>query len=197
MPPRVICLSGPVGCGKTTLLNQLKDDLPNSYIVPEYIDALDDAKTRLQLYLDGYYPAFMFQNYILDYFESVTKTLQDSSYDYVFVERCPVEGILFFAKLDLDNGRLTLPQYEYLLHRSQSLTFYPNPLTCDYVTFNTDNKTPRQIAELVHPLIPRFSLIKLKASLDTIKQRIQQRGRTCELEHYSDDYLKLMVATYV
>ena len=92
-------------------------------------------------YLDGYYPAFMFQNYILDYFESVVKTLQDSSYDYIFVERCPVEGILFFAKLDLDNGRLTLPQYEYLLHRSQSLTFYPNPLTCDYVSFNTDNKT--------------------------------------------------------
>ena len=91
--PKVICLHGPVGCGKTTLLNQLKQYLPNTYIVPEYIDALDDAKTKLQQYLDGTYSAFKFQNYILDYFEQIADSLEHSTYDYVFVERCPVEGI--------------------------------------------------------------------------------------------------------
>ena len=52
--PKVICLHGPVGCGKTTLLNELKQRVPNSYVVPEYIDALDDAKDKRQQYLDGY-----------------------------------------------------------------------------------------------------------------------------------------------
>ena len=195
--PKVICLHGPVGCGKTTLLNQLKQYLPNSYIVPEYIDALDDAKTKLQQYLDGSYSAFKFQNYILDYFEQIAHSLEHSTYDYVFVERCPVEGILFFAKLDLINKRITQAQYDYLLERSQSFTTFPNPLTDDFVAINTDDKSPHQIVQLVLELIPQINLIKLKASLETIKQRIQQRGRACELEHYSDEYLKTMVEAYI
>lgn len=195
--PKVICLHGPVGCGKTTLLNQLKQYLPNSYVVPEYIDALDDAKTKLQQYLEGDYSAFKFQNYILDYFEQIADSLEHSTYDYVFVERCPVEGILFFAKLDLINKRLTQAQYDYLLKRSQSFTVFPNPLIDDFVAINTDDKSPGQIAEQVLELIPQFHLIKLRASLDTIKNRIQQRGRTCEIEHYSDEYLKMMVECYV
>ena len=195
--PRVICLYGAVGCGKTTLLNELKRYLPNCYVVPEYIDALDDAKTKLQQYLEGNYSAFKFQNYILDYFERVAKSLEHSSYDYVLVERCPVEGILFFAKLDLINRRLTQAQYDYLLNRSQSLTVFPNPLTDDFATIHTDDKTAYQLAQQTLALIPNVSLIKLRASLDTIKSRIQQRGRACELEHYSDEYLKMMVECYV
>ena len=194
--PRVICFHGPVGCGKTTLLNVLKDWLINCYVVPEYIDALDDAKTKLQQYLDGTYSAFEFQNYILDYFELVANSLVLSTYDYILVERCPVEGILFFAKLDLINGRLTQEQYDQLLERSQSLTFYPNPLKDDFVSIHTDNISPCQIAECVFGLIPQFKLIKLKASIGTIKRRIQRRGRACELEHYTDEYLKTMIETY-
>ena len=101
--PKVIALNGPVGVGKTTLLNEFKTYLHNCYIVPEYIDVLNDAETNLSNYLNGLMPAFDFQNYILDYFETVANQLKNSSYDYIFVERTPVEGILYFAKLDLIN----------------------------------------------------------------------------------------------
>ena len=47
MPPRVIALNGPVGVGKTTLLNELDKLLPNSYVILEYIDVLDGAHDRL------------------------------------------------------------------------------------------------------------------------------------------------------
>ena len=195
--PKVICLYGAVGTGKTTLLNGLKMYLPNCYIVPEYIDALDDAKTKLQLYLEGSYSAFAFQDYILTYFEQVAKELKDSTYDYIIVERSPVEGILFFAKLDLINHRLTRAQYDYLLHRALSLTFYPNPMKDKDITIYTDNMLPYQLVQRVLNELSDVSIIKLRASIDTIRNRIQQRGRACEIEHYTDEYLKTMVESYV
>ena len=195
--PKVICLYGAVGTGKTTLLNGLKMYLPNCYIVPEYIDALDDAKTKLQLYLAGSYSAFAFQDYILTYFEQVAKELKDSTYDYIIVERSPVEGILFFAKLDLINHRLTRAQYDYLLHRALSLTFYPNPMKDKAVTIYTDDMLPYQLVQRVLNELSDVNIIKLRASIDTIRNRIQQRGRACEIEHYTDEYLKTMVESYV
>ena len=195
--PKVICLYGAVGTGKTTLLNGLNLFLPNCYIVPEYIDALDDAKTKLQLYLEGSYSAFAFQDYILDYFEQVANRLKSSTYDYILVERCPVEGILFFAKLDVLNHRLTQAQYNYLLNRSQSLTFYPNPLKDRTAVIYTDDMLPYQITQYALSLLPNVNIIKLRASIPTIKKRIQQRGRACELEHYSDEYIKTMVESYL
>ena len=143
--PRVIALNGPVGAGKTTILNLLKLHLPNCYIIPEYFEALDDAEDRLKANLEGRMPAFDFQNYILDYFESVANELKNSSYNYIIVERSPVEGIEFFAKLDVINERMSLTQYDYLLNRARSLTFYPNPFEDESISIHTDNLLPNQI----------------------------------------------------
>ena len=199
MVPRVIVLNGPVGCGKTTILNELKAHLPNCYIVSEYIDVLDNAETKLKDYLEGSITAVDFQNYILDYYESVANQLKDSTYDYILVERSPVEGIVFFAKLDLINHRLTQAQYDYLLTRAQSLTFYPNSLTDNAITISTDYMSPNQITQLIISMISDFKvgIVKLRASLPTLKRRIQQRGRECELEHYTDNYLKTMIQAYL
>ena len=194
--PQVIALNGPVGSGKTTLLNELKTRLPNCYIIPEYIDILPDAEIKLNNYLKGSMSAFLFQDYILDYFESMANKYKSSLYDYILVERTPVEGIVFFAKLDLINNRLSQNQYNYLLERAQSLTFYPNPLNDNALTIHTDNITPDQLTQLITSSISIINVIKLRASLPTIKQRIQQRGRICELEHYTDDYLKTMIEAY-
>ena len=210
---RVIGIYGPVGSGKSTLLEEIKPYIPNSFIIPEYIDALPDAETKLKEYLEGTISAYDFQQYVLDYFESVANELKNSSYDFIFVERLPVEGIQFFAKLDLMNKRITSEQYEALLKRAQSLTFYPDPSSIDSdqtITILTNHLSPFQISQKVLQclLLPtgcfgdnRFHLqdvriIKLKASLKTIKERINKRGRQCELEHYSDDYLKTMIEKY-
>ena len=70
MTPRVIVLNGPVGVGKTSLLDELSNLLPNSYVIPEYYDVLDDARDRLNDYLEGILPAYDFQDYILDLFNT-------------------------------------------------------------------------------------------------------------------------------
>ena len=199
MPPRVIVLNGPVGVGKTTLLNELKQALPNCFVVYEYIDILDDAETKLKLYLEGSITAVDFQDCILDYYELVAKKLKDSNYDYILVERSPVEGIVFFAKLDLLNHRLTQAQYDYLFQRAQSLNFYPNSLTDNAITISTEYIPPNQLTQLIITMLSDFDIgiIKLRASLPTLKQRIQQRGRLCEIEHYTDNYLKTMIQAYL
>ena len=199
MAPRVIVLNGPVGVGKTTLLNELKTYLHNCYFVSEYIDVLDDAETKLKNYLEGSISALEFQDYILDYYESIANQLKDSNYDYILVERSPVEGIVFFAKLDLMNHRLTQAQYDYLLTRAQSISFYPNSLIDNAITISTEYMPPNQITELIISIISDFDIriIKLRASLITLKQRIQQRGRQCELEHYTDNYMKTMIEAYL
>ena len=194
--PRVIALNGPVGVGKTTLLNELSNQLSNSYVIPEYIDVLDDAQQLLHDYLEGILPAYDFQDYILDYYESVANSLINSSYDYILVERSPVEGIVFFAKLDLDNNRLTQTQYNLLLQRAQLMSFYPNPLKDESITLFTDNLTSSQLTEFIEPWLSNISVIKLRASLFTIRSRIHERGRLCEIEHYTDDYLKRMIESY-
>ena len=197
--PKVIVLNGPVGVGKTTLLNELKTHLNNCYVVSEYIDVLDDAETKLKLYLEGSISALEFQDYILDYYESIANQLKDSNYDYILVERSPVEGIVFFAKLDLMNHRLTQTQYDYLLTRAQSISFYPNSLIDNAITISTEYMPPNQITELIISIISDFDIriIKLRASLITLKERIQQRGRQCELEHYTDNYMKTMIEAYL
>ena len=195
--PRVIALNGPVASGKTTLLNELSNLLPNSYVIPEYYDALDDAHDRLNDYLEGVYPAYDFQDYILDYFDTVANQLANSSYDFIFVERSPVEGILFFAKHDLDTNRLTQAQYNLLLQRAQLMSFYPNPLDNDNaMTLFTDNLSAEQLAQFILPLLSRIRTIKLRASLFTLRYRIQQRGRLCEIEHYNDKYMREMIDSY-
>ena len=199
MVPRVIALHGPVACGKSTLLNELKRALPYSYVIPEYIDSLDDAHDKLNEYLNGRISAYSFQDYILNYFESMANKLKDSTYDYILVERTPIEGILFFAHLDLINNRMTEQQYNQLLQRAQSMTFYPNPSLANSITINTDYMEPYQILHLVLSMLTDFDfdVIKLRASFTTIKDRIKKRARPCELEHYTDDYLKTMIETYI
>ena len=196
MPPRIIALHGPVACGKSTLLNELKRTLAKSYVIPEYIDSLDDASDKLNQYLNGSISAYAFQQYILDYFESMAIQLKDSNYDYILVERTPIEGILFFAHLDLINNRMTEHQYNALLERAQSMTFYPNPSLANSITINTDYMEPYQILHLVLSMFSDFDfdVIKLRASFATIDARIKQRARPCELEHYTDDYLRTMIS---
>lgn len=201
---KVIGVYGPVGSGKTTLLKELKPRIPNSYVIPEYIDALPDAETKLKQYLDGTLAAFDFQQYVLDYFEQVANELKDATYDYVFVERLPVEGIQFFARLDLFKGRITTDEYYSLMNRARSLTFYPDPsllLSDDIIPLKTDKgDTPEETAEVVltHLRISKnIKLIKMTASFDTIKKRIHERGRECELLYYNDAYIERMIRDYL
>lgn len=201
---KVIALSGPVAAGKSTLLQALYNRLSDTYrvyIIREYIDVLPDANDKLTDYLNGKISAYDFQNYILDYYEHSSWLIND--YDYVLVERCPVEGLMFFAKLDVNKGRMSLDEYLTLIMRAKCMTFYPDPSTGvseptskNRLTIHTDDKTPDEITDIVYGHIDTIDIVQLKVKPETIKHRIIQRGRECEIDAYSDDYLKYMCKHY-
>ena len=195
---KVIALSGPVAAGKSTLLQALYNKLSEThrvYVIREYIDVLPDANDKLTDYLNGKISAYEFQNYILDYYERSSWLINE--YDYVLVERCPIEGLMFFAKLDVNKGRMSLDEYLTLIMRAKGMTFYPDPSTSkNRLVVHTDERTPDDILDIVYGHIDSIDIVQLKVKPETIKQRIIQRGRQCEIEAYSDDYLKYMCKHY-
>ena len=198
---KVICIDGCVGCGKTTLINTLYEMLSKRYkvhVIHEYIDVLSDAQQKLTDYLSGVITASEFQRYILNYYASNTYLIND--YDYVLVERIPIVGLQFFGKLDVKNKRLTIDEYNELVTYAKRLTFYPDPTDskCNTISICTDYMDPSTVADLSYQLITDnvTDVIMLTATAPTIKQRIIQRGRQCEIEAYTDEYIQYMCQEY-
>ena len=195
---RVICLSGPVAAGKSSVLESLARVLSKSnsvYVIREYIDVLPDANDKLRAYLSGQLSAYDFQNYILDYYEVNSRVLEP--YDYILCERCPTEGVEFFAKLDLDRQRMTKDEYKQLVDRAKSLTFYPSPARQAKIKrIYTDNFSIQELTAEILLTINDYHIVQLLANPETIKNRIISRGRQAEIEAYSDEYISYMVSTY-
>ena len=176
---KVIALSGPVAAGKSTLLQALYNKLSETYrvyVIREYIDVLPDANDKLTDYLNGKISAYEFQNYILDYYERSSWLINE--YDYVLVERCPIEGLQFFAKLDVNKGRMSLDEYLTLIMRAKGMTFYPDPSTSkNRLVVHTDERTPADILDIVYGHIDNIDIVQLKVKPETIKQT-QRTGRS-------------------
>lgn len=202
---RVITFDGCVGVGKTTIILKLLQRLIEKYnysciVIHEYIDVLPDAEQMLSDYLNNTISSYQFQNYILDYYDQQSKLIKDDIVDFVLVERSPIEGIINFAKLDLLNNRLTNEEYKQLLTKAESLDFYPNITYDNSFTIDTAQFTIPYTINIIDDLITRFpffSVIRLRADSSTIKERIIKRGRECEVKHYTDDYIKNMLNTYI
>ena len=195
--PKVIALSGVVGSGKSTVLESLYKKLSKThtvYAIREYIDVLADSNDKLTAYLNGQLSAYRFQDYILDYFETSSYLIND--YDYILVERCPLEGLRFFAKLDVKNGRMTSEEYKVLIQKAKSMTFYPNPSEAKIISIDTDLMTVEDITNEIISYINEIDIVQLRANPDTVKRRIKERGRQCEIDSYTDDYLKFMCQEY-
>lgn len=202
---RVITFDGCVGVGKTTIILKLLHRLIEKYnysciVIHEYIDVLHDAEQMLSDYLNNTISSYQFQNYILDYYDQQAKQVKDENVDFVLVERSPVEGIINFAKLDLLNNRLTNEEYKQLLTKAESIDFYPNITYDNSFTIDTSQFTIPYTINIIDDLITRFPffhIIRLRANSSTIKERIIKRGRECEVKHYTDDYIKNMLNTYI
>ena len=108
--PHLIIIDGPVGAGKSSVINELTNRL-NALVIPEYIDDSDGVEKLNEYLNDKEHKAYEFQDYILDHYinyvqnESFIDRLNDV--EYIIMERNPIEGVKVFAKKDFINGFIT------------------------------------------------------------------------------------------
>ena len=97
-----LVITGPIGVGKSTVINNLYDILLNQHvkfnIIKEYIDGdLQLGPKMLFDYINGKITNITFQNYILDYYYSEFNKLENKN--IVIYERIPDDALLIFANL--------------------------------------------------------------------------------------------------
>lgn len=141
-----VVITGPVGVGKTTILNEICKKLDGKVdyrIIPEYIDVLPDATDRLAKYLRGELPSFDFQRYVSSYYiEYLERIAEDITKDTVLIfERVPDDALWCFIRMDQMKGLLTSQEH-------QQLSMFIN-MTNEYFNLPRYTKTPNQSALII------------------------------------------------
>ena len=198
--PHLIVIDGPIGVGKSSVIKLLSEKI-NALVIPEYIDESDGVK-HLNEYLDNkHLYAYDFQAYILNHYREYIKGKNFSDYDYVIMERDPLRGVTFFARMDLNNSYISLAEYNSLFIRAIEVrTDIKEAVGDNYsdytVTYDTSN---RDINNIVNDIIENFldaDEIRLDATPKIIYDRINKRNREGEAEAYDMKYIKYMCQNY-
>ena len=192
-----ISVCGCIGSGKTTLINKLREEFPNSAFIPEYIDGDPEGKDKLQKYLKGEMDAFEFQNYILDYYREKYVELNHNSdphLNYIFIERCPLEGIEIFARKDMEEGKISGREYYRLQQKAHCYChdWYPHPFKPDmvYTEFPDIDRVIYDLGQAMvqHPRERTFTIM-LVPGVQVLNDNIHKRNREGEVDAYTKDFI--------
>ncbi|KAN0045600.1 hypothetical protein ACTA71_005978 [Dictyostelium dimigraforme] len=177
MPPKIKIITGPIGAGKTTALNRIKESYKRKEIfVGQNVGFFDEPtdSTVANALLKEMYSRFPLAN---AQFETLQRYLlaveandlcnalsSSSNYDIVYFDTSVLFGIVFpQTAYDLE-----IINYETYLN---CLTFYHQMIS----NINFEN------AEV--------TILKVIPSIDKCMEQINQRGRTFELGSVSIDYV--------
>ncbi|KAM9986999.1 hypothetical protein ACTFIY_011418 [Dictyostelium cf. discoideum] len=176
MPPKIKIITGPIGAGKTTILNRIKESYKRKEIfVGQRVGFFSEPtdSTVANALLKDMYSMFPLAN---DQFETLQKyllaveandlcsALSSSSYDIVYFDTSVLFGIVF---LQTANDLKIINKETY----SNCLTFYYQMIS----NINFEN------AEV--------TILKVIPPIDKCMEQINQRGRTFELGSVSIDYI--------
>lgn len=120
-----IIITGSVAVGKTTAMNALCDKLDKCHVnwikVPEYIDMMEDGLDMLNKYLSRKISSFKFQKYVIDYYNKFLMNLNVNGDEVLIFERSVDDAISCFSKIEFDQGRLSLSEYNSLYEMAYNI----------------------------------------------------------------------------
>ncbi|KAM9961709.1 hypothetical protein ACTFIR_004567 [Dictyostelium discoideum] len=176
MPPKIKIITGPIGSGKTTILNRIKESYERKEIfIDQKVGFFGEPtdSTVANALLKDMYSKFPFAN---DQFETLQKyllaveandlcnALSSSEYDIVYFDTSVLYGIVF---LQTANDLKIINNQTY----SNCLTFYYQMIS----NINFEN------AEV--------TILKVIPPIDKCMGQINQRGRAFEVGSLSIDYV--------
>ena len=204
-----ISITGPIGVGKSTLINNIIVKLQNLYpdkkiaIIKEYID-YDQllGQTLLNRFIDGKISNASFQNYILDTYEEQMKNNTDA--DILIFERTLDDSVICFANIVHSEGKISDLDLLTLQYKVQNLdkkfnipNYYFNTEFLELLSSNQEDTTNITINKIMDDIEKgvKCRIIGLNIDLTTSKYRIQMRNRDNE-DKYEDSYLMKIIKYY-
>ena len=97
-------ITGPIGVGKSTIIESIKSHFENVIHIPEYINGDDNGVVMLNKFINKEITIFEFQKYILDYYKNFQINLKNNS--ICVYERVPDDSIFIFSNYQYQNGTL-------------------------------------------------------------------------------------------
>lgn len=171
-----IIVSGPVGVGKSTLINKLTEsfNLVNINVVKEFA-VTDKGHKELMNRLNGDMSVLEFQKHIIDYYvDNIDKTKLN------IIERSADDCYFCFGKIAYENGEMTLSELNELKEYTKKFTI--TNYVC--IMFDTEYQSPEEISDKIINYIntsassttPITLLVCLTASSKICYSRILSRG---------------------
>lgn len=202
-----LCITGPIGVGKSTMLNSLKQFFSNYNIqeLPEYLGIdVKHGQTMLERKINGELSNLTFQNYVIDMYKMKLKELSDD-FDIRLCERIPEDSVYCFSNLSNFDGELSdfelyvLKERFDKLKNQYNLPSYGDKQT-EFAIVDACNfiESFGQIINIVSNDLEQGitkRVIGLTAPFEIVYDRIVKRARNGE-EKYDKSWLKTITDFY-
>lgn len=196
-------ITGPIGVGKSTIIESIKSHFENVIHIPEYINGDDNGVVMLNKFINKEITIFEFQKYILDYYKNFQINLKNNS--ICVYERVPDDSIFIFSNYQYQNGTLdkinmyNLYSYAQYINNIKHIINYRTTNINYSVVKNDDyNRCIKEINNIITNDIKNNihnRVIILDIDFNTTLKRINKRSREGE-NNYDINYLRDIYIIY-
>ena len=198
-----IDITGPIGVGKSTIIESIKSHFENVVHIPEYINGDENGIVMLNKFINKEITIFEFQKYILDYYKNYEMKMNKNS--ICVYERVPDDSIFVFSNYQYHNGSIDKSKMYDLYAYAQYINFIrsiinyrSNNINCSVVRNDNYNECIKEIINIINDDIKnniRKRIIILDIDFDTTLNRINKRSREGE-SNYDINYLRDIYIIY-
>ena len=196
-------ITGPIGVGKSTIIESIKSHFENVIHIPEYINGDDNGVVMLNKFINKEITIFEFQKYILDYYKNFQINLKNNS--ICVYERVPDDSIFIFSNYQYQIGTLDkinmydLYSYAQYINNIKHIINYRTTNINYSVVKNDDyNRCIKEINNIITNDIKNNihnRVIILDIDFNTTLERINKRSREGE-NNYNINYLRDIYIIY-
>lgn len=207
---RKVVITGGVAVGKSSIMdavaNTFKANDMQYHVVPEFINAMDDAQEMLEKYLQHDITSFEFQQYVLNYYDwyFTNKCSNIHADDILLFERVLDDSVMCFANLDNYNDELSDEEFVNVFKLAKKInakynipSYFANN---NFVFYPIKTINPVVDGKVITEIVKACENVNLVIGLynepTTCYERMLKRNRPGEKEAYPPQRISSFSDTY-